>query len=86
MALVYDLKRDLRFLQGKKQGLEQGLKKGKKEGLELALKIKSGDDGLFVMDRLKSIRDTSTLEQMKGHILNASSVAELTLLIGGGKN
>lgn len=88
MGIFLDLEKDIRFQQGKEKGREegfqQGLKKGLIEGMELAVKIKFGNDGLFVMEKIETISDMDTLERIKGYILEASSVIELMRLINGG--
>ncbi|MBF0538915.1 MAG: Rpn family recombination-promoting nuclease/putative transposase [Nitrospirae bacterium] len=79
---------------GLTQGLEKGLAKGEKigekigekrgllEGIELALDIKFGGDSLALLEKIKKIDSVGTLKKIKEHIRKASSLSELTNLIG----
>ena len=48
MSITYDVKTDLRYLQGEEEGEKKGIKKGKEEGKE-----EGGEEMLFVIKLLK---------------------------------
>ncbi|MEO5355723.1 MAG: hypothetical protein H7844_00285 [Nitrospirae bacterium YQR-1] len=85
MALVYNLERDVRFKQGRQQGLfegqQKGLFEGKRdgllEGIELGLELKYGSAGLELMNMVKALNTIDKLEEFKNFIKKAGSVDEL---------
>ncbi|KJR41525.1 hypothetical protein MCHI_002575 [Candidatus Magnetoovum chiemensis] len=90
MALVFDIEKDVRYRQGKEKGLEEGIEKGIEkgliEGIELALMIKFGNENLDIMGKIRTITDINKLEQIKGFILKAKTIAELESMLTGATN
>ncbi|MBF0517084.1 MAG: hypothetical protein HQK97_08200 [Nitrospirae bacterium] len=86
MAIVYDLERDVRFMQGCEQGMQKGKQEGKHEGLleaiELGLEIKYGSDGLELIGIARAVDSIDILEELKNFIRKANSLDELKALWG----
>ncbi|MBF0555185.1 MAG: hypothetical protein HQK96_11630 [Nitrospirae bacterium] len=89
MALVYDLERDIRFRQGREQGLLEGEQRGQRkwllegkregllEGIELGLELKYGSAGVALMDTVRVLPTVDKLDDFKNLIRKAASVDEL---------
>ena len=82
MALVYDLERDVRFRQGREQGLLVGEQRGEQRGerkgiIEGMLEIKFGSAGVALMDMVGVVDSADKLEALKNLIRKADSLEEL---------
>ncbi|MBF0553092.1 MAG: hypothetical protein HQK96_00885 [Nitrospirae bacterium] len=89
MALVYDLERDIRFRQGREQGLLEGEQRGQRkwllegkregllEGIELGLELKYGSAGVALMGQVRAVDSLAKLEEFKNLIKKAGSLDEL---------
>ncbi|KWT91764.1 hypothetical protein ASN18_0754 [Candidatus Magnetominusculus xianensis] len=82
MALVYDLERDIRFKQGREQGIILGKLEGLLEGIEGMLELKYGSDGLELMGIVRAVDNIDKLEEMKNFIKKAGSLDELKVFCG----
>ncbi|MBF0565046.1 MAG: hypothetical protein HQK89_07380 [Nitrospirae bacterium] len=71
------------LLEGEKRGLRKGEKKGLLEGIEVALDIKYGSEGLFLMKDLRKIGTIEKLEAFKEEVRKAASVNDLMMFLRG---
>ncbi|MBF0563852.1 MAG: hypothetical protein HQK89_01280 [Nitrospirae bacterium] len=71
------------LLEGEKRGLLEGEKRGLLEGIEVALDIKYGYEGLFLMDDIRKIGTIEKLEAFKEAVRKAASVNELMRFLRG---
>ncbi|MBF0338235.1 MAG: hypothetical protein HQL05_10425 [Nitrospirae bacterium] len=57
MSLAYDLpiEKDLRFIQGKEEGLESGREEGMQDTIELLLRARFGEEGLSFMSKIQRL-------------------------------
>ncbi|MBF0563841.1 MAG: Yae1 family protein [Nitrospirae bacterium] len=95
MPVTIDISNDETFLAGKREGLlegeKRGLQEGKQEGklegilegIEVALDIKYGSEGLFLMDDIRKIGTIEKLEAFKEEVRKASSVNKLMRFLMG---
>ncbi|MBF0563913.1 MAG: hypothetical protein HQK89_01590 [Nitrospirae bacterium] len=91
MPVTIDISNDETYLAGKRDGKEEGklegILEGKMEGIfegiEVALDIKYGAEGLFLMDAVRKIGNVEKLEAFKEAVRKASSVNELMRFLMG---
>ncbi|MCI4624921.1 MAG: Rpn family recombination-promoting nuclease/putative transposase [Candidatus Magnetoovum sp. WYHC-5] len=81
MALIYDIERDVRFRQGLERGIEKGLS-GLRRGIELALKLKFGNESLSLINKIRGIGDVEKLEKIQDSIEEAANLSEFIALAG----
>ncbi|KJU82319.1 hypothetical protein MBAV_005488, partial [Candidatus Magnetobacterium bavaricum] len=95
MSIVHDLpiETDLRFIQGKQEGLENGRIEGRQEGrqegrvegmqdtIELLLSSRFGEEGLSFMPKIRGYGDTSRLRTITEALIKAQDIREIDGLI-----
>ncbi|KJU86249.1 hypothetical protein MBAV_001556 [Candidatus Magnetobacterium bavaricum] len=95
MSIVHDLpiETDLRFIQGKQEGLENGRQEGRQEGriegrvegmqdtIELLLSSRFGEEGLSFMPKIRGYGDTSRLRAITEALIKAQDITEIEGLI-----
>ncbi|MBF0606921.1 MAG: hypothetical protein HQL61_05125 [Magnetococcales bacterium] len=95
MSIAYDLpiEKDIRFIQGKQEGIQEGKQEGKQEGLEsgrlegmqdtieLLLKARFGEEGVSFMPKIRGYGDTSKLRTIIEALIKAQDIRELEGLL-----
>ncbi|MBF0565811.1 MAG: hypothetical protein HQK89_11255 [Nitrospirae bacterium] len=79
MPVTIDISNDETFL----AGMLEGEKRGLLEGIEVALDIKYGSEGLFLMDAVRKIGTIEKLEAFKEVVRKAASVNDLMRFLRG---
>ncbi|MBF0566003.1 MAG: hypothetical protein HQK89_12245 [Nitrospirae bacterium] len=79
MPVTIDISNDETYLAGMLEGEMRGLL----EGIEVALDIKYGSEGLFLMDDIRNIGTIEKLEAFKEAVRKAASVNDLMRFLRG---
>lgn len=64
MAIVFDLKKDIRFKQGFGEGFHEGLCEGLQSSIEYGLHIRFGVKGNRLLKKVKIVNDVKKLENI----------------------
>ncbi|MCC7429334.1 hypothetical protein IT568_00685 [bacterium] len=86
MPIIYDLKTDLRYLQGVTEGVSQGIEQGEFsgklfglcQGVKDLLEVKFGfEEAMFLFEQVEQIRSPESLKNLAQKIKTANSTDEV---------
>jgi len=84
-----DLTKTRLFRKGLRKGIEKGLKegigKGLKEGIQIDIEERFGEEGRYLIEMLKDIKDIGKLREIKRAINKAGSVKDLERILRNSK-
>ncbi len=63
--------------EGREEGHEEGLIEGLREGIRLALELRFGDEGLFLIPRLEKIDSIQKLTEIKDTLRKAETLDQV---------